>query len=751
MKFVALLLALISPTCIAEPTLAMLNAWQYGKLASHTASAQATITTVQFANTGGAQSSVPVTFGQVFKPGDLYASSNSLVGDISGVTVPLQLDIKATHADGSLRHAIISAILPSLPSGQTLSMALKTTSPASSSSTTPAALLANGFTSSVNIAISGVAYTASADTLLAGSYNTWLSGQVANEWQVTAPLHLVASPYTAHAHLQARFAIRAYGASKARVDVTVENNWAYEPSPQNITYDASIVVGGSTVYPSTTLKHYHHARWRKTYWWGGTPAVDVKLNLPYLIATKAVPNYDQTIVISSAALTSLNSQWVAASSVHNSNSGTGYAADINLNTGPMGTSGIVNPSMPATGGHPDIGPLPRWSALYLLSGDTNAKNINLSIGDLAGSWPTHYRDKISDLPVNVITYPNARIHQTLNIGFGNTFYPCVNGSGVDCTSPFDWDSAHQPSLAYLPYLITGDYYYLEELQFWATWNMVQTDGPDRTFGSWVGLPRGDQIRGQAWTLRTLGQVAYITPDAHSMKSYWVNRVNDNAAYLNSKFVTGNPNPLGIMSAEGGFYFFDPILYTTPLGANTGYAPWQDDFFTWSMGYLVELGFSDAAPMLAWKAKNPVGRMIGSGVCYVDAAAYYITVRPTSASAVYATQADVWTANFGTLIDTNPASSTYNLYYKDQACGSNSTIPTNAQALWITNTSGTTWVAGRMKGGVADPQSYLANLQPALAVSVASGIANAQAAWDLYSGAPVHPPYESEPQFAIVPR
>ncbi len=26
-------------------------------------------------------------------------------------------------------------------------------------------------------------------------------------------------------------------------------------------------------------------------------------------------------------------------------------------------------------------------------------------------------------------------------------------------------------MAYLPYLVTGDYFYLEELQFWASWNV----------------------------------------------------------------------------------------------------------------------------------------------------------------------------------------------------------------------------------------------------------------------------------------
>ncbi|UUZ56865.1 hypothetical protein LP419_18815 [Massilia sp. H-1] len=80
-----------------------------------------------------------------------------------------------------------------------------------------------------------------------GSYKTWLSGAVANEWQVAAPLKDANG--NPHPHLAARFAIRSFtGTGQARVDVTVENNWAYEAAPQNFNYDAQVAVGGKAVY-----------------------------------------------------------------------------------------------------------------------------------------------------------------------------------------------------------------------------------------------------------------------------------------------------------------------------------------------------------------------------------------------------------------------------------------------------------------------------------------------------------------------
>ena len=87
------------------------------------------------------------------------------------------------------------------------------------------------------------------------------------------------------------------------------------------------------------------------------------------------------------------------------------------------------------------------------------------------------------------------------------------------------DDAHQPSLAFVPYLVTGDYYYLEELHFWANWNMILAKPDLRQFDK--GLLGWSQVRAQAWSLRTLGHAAFITPDDHPLKSYFVTRVENN--------------------------------------------------------------------------------------------------------------------------------------------------------------------------------------------------------------------------------
>ena len=224
----------------------------------------AVITDVRLQNTGAAvQTSVPVTFGQVFAVGHVKPT-DVMVGRLEdNSVVALQMDVKARHADGSVRHAIFSAVIPTIAANATRTMSLaKNATVTSVAAPVPADLLATGFTASASATMAGVKYSASVEQLLkAGVKATWLAGSVANEWHVSAPLTTDAG--VAHPHLAARFAIRYYGGvKKARVDVTIENDWAYEPGPTNFVYDAQVMVGGKSVYKKAGLNHYHHARWR---------------------------------------------------------------------------------------------------------------------------------------------------------------------------------------------------------------------------------------------------------------------------------------------------------------------------------------------------------------------------------------------------------------------------------------------------------------------------------------------------------
>jgi hypothetical protein len=661
-----------------------------------------TVTNVKFENTAtAALSNAPVTFGQAFAQGDVLAT-DSLVGKLEdGTVVPLQIDVKAKHADNSVRHAVISAVIPALAANQIATMSITKAVLGAQAAITPvtaAQIGGSGFTAKVTLNVAGKPYTASADDLLKTSTaQSWLSGRVANEWMVTAPLRDAAG--VAHPHLTARFDVRAYtGMSRAKVDVVIENDWAYAAAPTNITYDAQINVGGQTVYTQAALKHVHHTRWKKTFWWGGEPTVHVRHNSQYLIASKALPNYDQTIVPSAASLSTM-------------------LANYNANNQPM-QSGVATPYMPNTGGRPDLGLQPMWVVNYLLTQDKGAKTAMMGTADLAGSYSVHYRDQKTDRPLSINDYPYATI-----LGReGDTWNPTANrmenfpACGADCSTSLTADSAHQPDLAFVPYLISGDHYYMEELQFYAMYNLMQHN-PGYRLGN-QGLVKDDQLRGQAWSLRTLAEAAYIVPDADVLKGSLATWLSNNLDWYNATYTNRASAP---ENAMGAITDWDAMVYD---GGNA-LAPWQDDFFTMATGRINELGFSKAAPLLAWKSKYIVDRMVGTGMCWIDASMYKMTMRAADGS-FFTTAAQAYKA-------------TQSANVTSQVCGS----AAMASALGLRT--------GEMVGydGVLD--GYPAYMQPALAYAMGASATNASSAWTKFMARPFKPDYTRGAQFAILPR
>lgn len=648
------------------------------------------------------QVSLPITFGQIFAPGALKAQ-DVLSGRLpDGQVVPLQVDRKATHADGSLRHAIVSAILPSLAAGQTQTIRLFRTRAAVVlqpvvSAPTVAQLLAGGFHAELDLTVEGTVYRALAGTALRSRPLAWLAGPLVNEWLLVAPLH--SAQGTQHPHLQVRFAVRAVGNPvRTRIDVTVENDWAYEPGPKNQTYDVALLLNGQQVYARTGLLHYHHARWHKTVWSSPVPAVDIRHNTAYLIASRAVPNYDQRIVIAQTALAQWQSGWGGPQSA------------------PMGV-GLATAYMPTTGGRQDIGILPAWSVAYLLSMDARAKDVMLGTADLAGSWPMHYRDRRTGRPVSLHDYP----YMTLQGHAGDTWNPATKqhesfpDCAGDCTTPYTPDAPHQPSLAYLPYLVTGDYYYLEELQFWAMYDLLQSNPGYRDAAS--GLLKSEQIRGQAWSLRTVAQAAYITPDTDPLKAQLVQFLDNNLRWYNATY-TGNVQANALHILTNGFAF--------EYDQGTGIAPWQDDFFTQAVGHVAELGFQNARALLVWKTRFAIGRMTDPQYCPILAPVYVMKVRDDAGAGVYSGLGQAYRASAPPGVAALP-------------CGS----VAMAAALRLS--------PGEMVGYADSATGFPANMQPALAYGADVGGAAGAAAWAAFEARKVKPDYSSQPQFAIVPR
>jgi len=379
--------------------------------------------------------------------------------------------------------------------------------------------------------------------------------------------------------------------------------------------------------------------------------------------------------------------------------------------------GAASPAMPNTGGRNDIGLLPGWAAMYLLSMDPRAKQVTLGTADLAGSWSVHYRDKRTALPVSLMDYPYMTIlgnpGDTRNPKTGKQegFPRCAPDA---CKTPYKVDSAHQPAFAYLPYLVTGDHYYLEELQFWAMWNVFYSNPGYRK--NIRGLVEPHQVRGQAWSLRTLAEAAYVTPDSHPLKRDFLAILKSNLDYYNALY-SDNPaaNRLGVVDNKPA------VVYK----GKTAVAPWQDDFFTSAVGHVAELGFKDAQPLLKWKAKFPIARMVGAGACWVDGANYTITVRDSPGAPIYDSIAQAYRSTMGELAG----------------------LPCAGPEL----AAATKRQVGDMGGYAGTPIGFPSNMQPALAYAADVGGEAGRKAWARFMSRSVKPDYGKAPQFAIVPR
>ena len=105
-------------------------------------------------------------------------------------------------------------------------------------------------------------------------------------------------------------------------------------------------------------------------------------------------------------------------------------------------------------------------------------------------------------------------------------------------------NAHQPSLAYIPYLVTGDRYYADEMKFWANYVLLETfqdgfynarggghyQGPGSGTlihsGSW-GLLAPNETRGFGWGVRNLADAAAYLPDEDPLKPYFAEKIAHN--------------------------------------------------------------------------------------------------------------------------------------------------------------------------------------------------------------------------------
>jgi hypothetical protein len=633
------------------------------------------ITCLEITSTGtAAQASLPVTFGQPFKAGDWRASSQGLVAKIDGVPVPVQTDETSSHRDGSTRFAVVSAQLGNIAAGQTKILNLYTGAKVPSTPAVPAnpdwnlEVETQVFDASGNVTATLVAQPqAQLVAQIASNSGRRLSGAVASEYTVVTDFKDKFSG-ARHPHLSARFHTRLVDAgARIRTDVVMENTRTFVNAPGNITYSMVVKRNGATLHTQPRFTHFRQARWHKVVWSGSSaePQARVRHNMPYFMASRAVWNYDLSVRIEEQSIASgfasLNKLRIAQAAL-----------------GPMANL-MLTPDMGTTGGRAEIGPLPQWIASYLISQDDRAREIMMAHADASGSVTVHYRDESTGLPLDLDTRPQVAV-RVARAQSEPSFPTEVNGPTI-----WNPDTSHQGSLTYVPYLLTGDAFYLDEMMFWSSYTAASLNPGYR--GGSAGLLNTEQVRGQAWGMRALGEVARSLPDNHAMKEYFQTRLSNNLKWFHEAYVSkpqSNRSPLGAT--------FDDYL-----GDNT--SPWQGDYIGIVFAQLAENNEPLAADVLDWISRFNIGRVTSDaqGFCSAEAAGYYWVIRSPNNGPFFTTWAQLMAANYGDKVGKDCATVAAEDGYPSWAGGYAATIRTMLAASANANVVGARTAYDKWKG------------------------------------------------------
>ena len=707
-----------------------------GWLLLGTVQAGTVVTNYVVSQSSQTQTNIPVTFGQIFKDGDV-PSGETVAATLNGQPVSLQVDVKATNPDGSLRHAVLTALIPSIAGNVTEPLAISTASPSTQGSpVTLTQLLATQYDATASLNIGGTVYTADAKALLQAANsanackpwgqqcNVWLSGPLASEWIVGGPA--TTSGGSANSNLNVYFNVRAYaGASPGtiayvRTDIVVENDWAYTPQAQP-QYTATLTSGSAT-YTSPALTQYAYTRWHQELWWNGNqPQAYLQADTQYIQSTGAVSRYE----VLQPDESFLNSRRQFCPPLNNCDQ----------------TKNMAN-----VGAQAAIGPLSQWTATYIVDPDIRAYNWEMADEDAIGAYSIHFRDQATGQPLSVVQHPYATIAAwnnayTMASGnpttWGKDLLPnCVNNSVVtNCTTawfgtgnPYSFNTEHDPSIGYVAYMVTGSFYYLEELEFTASFLELWANPVYRGYSQGLMWAAESAPRAKAWDIRNVGDAAYLTPDNAPLKTEFQTELANIVTEFAAQTVN-NPNasPLHLVTNWN---------YTVNGVPNSGAATWQDSFLTWEMGHLAEQGVPGAAALRDWKALFEVGLMTDAlndpthGYCWLEASSYAPQFRDAN-QVQYTSFSQVYQVNFPSL---------YGL-----ACNS------PAMVTAMGTLAGQTWQAGEMIGYPSSSTGFPANMQIGIAMAADSSIANAQLAWQTFQNRSVQPNYNDAPQFAVLPR
>lgn len=294
-------------------------------------------------------------------------------------------------------------------------------------------------------------------------------------------------------------------------------------------------------------------------------------------------------------------------------------------SGPEGAlMGDVLTDMGRSGARGDIGYLTLWEVDGVTKYDTNGRRKifenNLWLCLQFYHFLKPYTSTLSDGGRGVTISPASGLSYKINGAHSQT--NPINTPALSWQN-CDSDLAHMPSQGYIPYLLTGDYFWLDELQTkavrgsWFSNDTYAGTGINKTMmGDATNVnssPFGEgQTRADAWATRDVGHACVCTPDAarsllfipKSTFNTWMAKHWDASRY----------GPLNTGGSSSFRWSTNGPRNTKSGGSDTNFGhakaifPYMTYYLIWTVGCLRELGLhdSDAAAFETWLAEHVEG-------------------------------------------------------------------------------------------------------------------------------------------------
>ncbi len=646
---------------------------------SGTSSAVAVSGAKQFTLTSASTATTPFTLGYAFAQGDIPSGA----GVVADAVTNLQVTAKNAWPDGSLKFAVLAgSVALTANTSKTVTLSIGTAATGTALTTTN--LKATSVTASIACGSFGTVSWATTDW--DSPFATHVSGPQMSSW-------VYRKPVGSDTHLVAWLEVRLFADGSVEVLPWIENGFIKVAGEVNKAASYVFTLGGTarstqTIDLPSRCRTPLVAGTALSYWLGSDPAVNIRHDVSYLQSTELVPPYRAVVSNSATQVVGLPSTFTPLQQGSFS-----YSGDA------MGSGGYAAP----------IGLLPEHDVLYLTATAPSIYAAVVRNGYSAGRYPIHYRDETTNRPLRFSQ------HATTSNNFSSTNDYAVTATG---TVPPQWELAHHPSVGYMAYLLTGRYYFIDEVQFAATANYLwSTDAQRNGASGWFEpIPGGVQVRHAAWAFRTLAHALTVTPDADTtMQGEFLASVEANIDRFYARYITTSNNPQGMVEADVDY----SLSYgTAGAAAAPGYmaSPWMQDFFTGVYGYALAMDlpidnthFDKLDTFFAWKALSIVDRFgpdaTGTNYWYINAAPYNIALSPTK-SPDFATGAGPWFADWNAIYAATKA------------------VADTAQLAAFGTIAGT--LSAEILPGA---DSMWGNIQPALAYAVRHSVAGAADAYN----------------------